>query len=1594
MERISPLHYSRRHSIEPLEARIAPAALLDFGTAVHGSPLRLDADPTTSTPAGLSTSAQGGAFLLYVEKGSALVFTTDLNNDGQVDFNEITGIAAGDGLSLISFVDIHGDIVTNLNADFTLTDSDNNAANGLDGRVLLNNKIESVVLRSVTQEDVSPTQSPSDRLALSSYSIYGNIFSGGTFGSAEGGLIVDTTGAALQLAKFTGVTGVSQSVASTPEIGSIRVGSAASGQIFNFGYSAPGQGLGFQGANIRGELQPFVPKGGQDGADIINVRPALDTMLFNLGTLQAGNGGAGARGGDVIDIRISGDTAGGYKIIAGDAGDGPTGQRGGNIMNFADLGSVTSEVFLRAGDGGNSSLGAGGAGGVIAFSADAPQNINGRFRVELGDGGSGLTSGGNGGSQPVAQITTPEGLIPVPLSLVSTTRIPGDIHVSNSSVARDASDYHVLRGFDFDLDGANDLVYTTNNPSQLVVLFGIGNGNFDPLKTLYLNAPTNAEAITVADFNGDGRPDIAAASNDASFSGIKVFTSDYDVLTGEFVGFKEPVFSPLPALTNLGFLQKPVPVLAMASGDFDNDGAMDIAVVTTETDQGSLDNFHVVTILRNDTAGASPNGSGFFYADFRGLNDPVFFLASDPFLSRPIIKATALSDGGPEVLIAGEIDKKALFVADYSSLSVDLTALPLGKVDTNREISDPGKMNKITLEDATIQDFTILDVDNDGDADIVTLTRQPQGFLVTYERTATGFVIGSNEVADSENSGIKLSEGADKGGLGFAPDLLVGILPTNADNDGDASRVNDVAIVDFSLADGFQFSFVTEVIFTDFATATRGDTFGLTGLIILIGMDENILAFDTYLPAQQVPEAIQYNIGYPLDGDAGHDVIVQFGDLVNSPRAAFGIPLANNGVFATAGNGGAGLTGSGGLGGTIGKALEIINGVPVGSFDILLPVNRAYEGIIDISAGNGGAGFINGGDGGRVVGVTVNYLPAATVLTSTVSLTAGNGGGARTGTGGKGGDLSSFSLETGSGFAGGKGGDGVFGGNGGSILGSEIPDGTENNGAIRAGANAEDSAVVALAGNGGKGIKRGGNGGSVTDFTTRFLPLIGGEGGLLYYEAGNGGIAVSGPGGSGGSIIDSGPVQDDNNLVGDIYVRAGNGGRGTSGGNAGSVRNFVNTPGGAGSSIPTSLTVIAGNGGAGTSGNGGAAGDVVDVTADANGINSPLSAGILNGTIYFVETLFNRVIAGNGGDSSGARGAAGGAVTNVISSATNSSFVAAAGRGGDGLLAGGKGGNLSESTLNASASVNSGGFRNKLLVIAGDGGDVYNAPSSTTDPLAFGEIVGKKGNSASGGKAGDGGSISSVTQPASQQTHTDLIAGNGGNTVNYGTTLSFASGVGNGGSISKVTLAGDAGNVSPGGASDPSSAIKSYNDIYINERVADFVGRQFLFDPVLGGSLTALDDRAGNVGIVVGGKGRVRDNNGDGLLDPSTAGQNGSLNDIEATNIMSAVADSVDRIAAIREVNNVRLTSVGGVFGADKRVDSYGRVASGNGVIYSPLLDYLTYDNPDTNDVPGDMITEEDMHTSTPVLGGKLVDGAIVGSNQRTKLSVRDFILG
>jgi hypothetical protein len=104
----------------------------------------------------LSTATTGGSYLLFVEKGDAIVYTTESQWEcadrfqrdhrhlrRRMDYDLFpSSISTGTSSRICALMGKR------------LTDSDNNATNGFDGRVVLNNQIEKIELRSLTQADL------------------------------------------------------------------------------------------------------------------------------------------------------------------------------------------------------------------------------------------------------------------------------------------------------------------------------------------------------------------------------------------------------------------------------------------------------------------------------------------------------------------------------------------------------------------------------------------------------------------------------------------------------------------------------------------------------------------------------------------------------------------------------------------------------------------------------------------------------------------------------------------------------------------------------------------------------------------------------------------------------------------------------------------------------------------------------------------------------------------------------------------------------------------------------------------------------------------------------------------------------------------------------------------------------------------------------------------------------------------------------------------------------------------------------------------------------------------------------------------------
>ena len=1580
--------FERYGMIEALESRIAPAAVGNiqlpanpvFRTIVSGggaggigvTSLLLKANEVLTTG-----SSSGGSYLLFVSAGEILVHVTDLNDNGQVEFNEITGISAGNGAVFTSFVDIHGDVVTDLNPDGTLSD------NGK-GDILLDNNIGEIDLRSLSASDFagnsneSPTQMATDHLALSSYSIFGNIYAGGGLGlpnNANSGLHIDNSGIALQANKYTGATGTDFYQPSQPVIGSIYVGSSASGKAFSFGSSG-------SNADIFGNLLAFTPAPGEAGASIYNISSGAAGETFNIGTIHAGDGGFNGAGGSIVNVALQGDNAGTYQLIAGNAGNGTVGQSGGSIINFSETGAVISEVILQSGNGGTGLTGAGGNAGNITFSsAESSVQINAHFVLNYGNGGDGYTHGGAGGGTASANFITPNSTVTEPLNLVSTMHTIGSI--GNTTP------------IDFNGDGISDAVFSTTSPNQVVVALGqytansptSFNGEFglNFSQYIYLNSPAMVDSIVVGDFTGNGHPDIAVATGSGSNAGIEVYLSQYNPKTGAFEGFSDPMFSPLPSLDQFGYYTTTATITKLVAGSFVNDPltghqVMDLAVleqIAVAPSEGAVID-SVLIFMNGETNAAHPYGSGYFYANTKAGNEPYIDFGDKFSTIQSTFIASALQSYTP-----GSGSNDYLFYSGFNDTGFgiisDATGAPAftGGGSGWGEVHPPGLRNPVQFYDYT---FTVTqDPTTPNIADVIAVSQNPQAYMVTLQGNGTlgGFNITSG-----------FAQGVDLGYGGVYEPVGIVAIPTQT-LVNKAPVWSDFGVLDYDDAGG---------VGVHAYTITEGQNYNVvqynyTGVFAPAGRS-NTVAFGAYVPEPvtniNVTGSGSLGAGFlvanPLTADVDDQAIAVIQPYVNK-TAPVGfteyVATKNSGYFFNAGNGGNSQAGIGVNGGSFGESLTVATEqttlgqtiVGTGTLQITFPEDISYDGLLNIVAGQGGNGFSKGGNGGNLFGISLQY--ATTELSGDALLFSGSGGQSLTGAGGAGGSEGQLYIESGQVFVAGDGGIGVIGGAGGSLLGDTQA------GLVTAQSNNLDPIIILHAGSGATGITGGGNGGNITSWVNEFLPYTGGVGGVLNYVAGNAGSAVAGQGGTGGSVLNDSPASFDNNLVGDIYLQGGAGGNGYFGGAGGTISNFVQLS--TINEIPTSTTFLAGAGGNGTLGTGGTGGSISGIAASSTGAgdlytfnfgNAKFLTDALDALVTTTPISYNRMVAGPGGSSAGGVGGAGGSIggptgyagspfnIDTASAGANSQNVIVAGAGGTGLSGGGHGGSIANVTADA------GSASGKVVIIAGDGGAATGAAAN--DPTSAYDVANAIGGV--NGAGGAGGNISNFQQSLSTSTHVDLIAGNGGATPNHGTTVSSSAPAGYvttdnsgvGGSITGVNVAGSIGN-----AIDPTVAIKSYNNILAGQTMQQFVNSYILGDPS-----GVMSDTVGNVGIVAGAAGRIYGGQGypDGL--PSANGINGSVANIYAENIMSMIAGNVDQVAQIQSLTNYNVTITGGILGSNKTASSHPG--------YVGVLGTLNYIN-----AAGQL---ESGPNATPLPGGgELLDGAFVARNIRVLKSARDF---
>ena len=363
-------------------------------------------------------------------------------------------------------------------------------------------------------------------------------------------------------------------------------------------------------------------------------------------------------------------------------------------------------------------------------------------------------------------------------------------------------DAEAITTADFNGDGIPDLVAVDRQRSSLTVLLGRGDGNFRSPLTFPVGA--NPDALVVADFNGDGRPDLAVAdygSNTVSIllgRGDGTFETQRQIMTGD---------SPS----------------ALVTGDFNGDGIPDLAVVN--------DGSSTVTILlgRGDGTFAPPE---IIKGDF----------------ANAIAAGDFYGDGKTDLAVA----------------SADSANVYILREDGQGSFEDP-----IAYPTASPpQSLAVADFNGDGWPDLVTVGDQPPSVSVLLNKGHGLF--GGFQQYPADDSPVYVAA-ADLGGRGII-DLVVVGGATDV-SDGDLTIFQGDGLGGFqqaaSPATGYG---PVSVAVNDFNGDGRPDLAVATydGLNILLGLGGG--TFTPYSELATIPH--QTPVLADLNGDGTQDVIV------------------------------------------------------------------------------------------------------------------------------------------------------------------------------------------------------------------------------------------------------------------------------------------------------------------------------------------------------------------------------------------------------------------------------------------------------------------------------------------------------------------------------------------------------------------------------------------------------------------------------------------------------------------------------------------------------------------------------------------------
>ena len=205
---------------------------------------------------------------------------------------------------------------------------------------------------------------------------------------------------------------------------------------------------------------------------------------------------------------------------------------------------------------------------------------------------------------------------------------------------------------DFNGDGVPDLAITNLGKNSVSILLGKGDGRFARAMSSPIHVGVRPEAILAGDFNGDGKVDLAVANANSRGS-----TGSVSVLLGHGDGtFKQAAHSPI----TVG--DTPVAIVA---GDFNQDGKPDLAVANNGSD--------TMTVLLG-------NGDGTFR---KPASSPLLEVGQFP---QSMASADFNGDGVPDIAVASWGNGPAYLYFAHPTQTTTATATGVGRPSSGEHL--------------------------------------------------------------------------------------------------------------------------------------------------------------------------------------------------------------------------------------------------------------------------------------------------------------------------------------------------------------------------------------------------------------------------------------------------------------------------------------------------------------------------------------------------------------------------------------------------------------------------------------------------------------------------------------------------------------------------------------------------------------------------------------------------------------------------------------------------------------------------------------------------------------------------------------------